>query len=239
MNGLDLALLIKSDAALAGAKLIMLTSMQSKPPRETLEAAQILECLLKPVKKKQLKEAIVAAFSPQGPGKPPSGDTTSFASNPARSHPETAAPTRNTVQHAGTKPWRMLIAEDNRVNQKLAERLVARLGYEADLVSNGAEALLALERQRYDLILMDCHMPSVDGYDATRRIRARERQNTRDAQRPVFIIAVTANAMPEDRDKCLAAGMDAYVSKPIELDELERALERFETKAAENTGVSF
>jgi signal transduction histidine kinase/CheY-like chemotaxis protein len=233
MNGLDLAAAIKSDSAIAGARLVMLTSMQTRPPQEDLAGAHILECLLKPVKKKQLHGALVTALCLKVSETDQPRDRAAHTADP-RPAPSTASgPSRSSepLVLVATRPWRMLIAEDNRVNQKLAHRLAARLGYEAHLVTNGAEALRAMEERNFDIVLMDCHMPEVDGYEATRRIRARERQSDRRDARPAFIIAVTAGAMAEDRDRCFSVGMDAYVTKPIELDELQRALERFEALA--------
>ncbi|MBW8781182.1 MAG: response regulator [Verrucomicrobia bacterium] len=117
---------------------------------------------------------------------------------------------------------RVLLAEDNTVNQKVALRMLAHLGYQADLAANGLEVLAAVSRQSYDIILMDMQMPELDGLDATRRVRA---DLPADGQRP-WIIALTANAMPEDRERCLAAGMDDYLNKPIKVPELAGALER-------------
>jgi len=115
---------------------------------------------------------------------------------------------------------RVLLAEDNAMNQKLALRLLSNLGIDADLAKDGAEAVAANEREPYDVILMDVQMPEVDGLEATRRIRGAPA-----AGRP-WIIAMTANAMEGDREACLAAGMDDYVSKPIRPPELAAALAR-------------
>lgn len=118
-------------------------------------------------------------------------------------------------------PLRILLAEDNAVNQKLALRLLDRLGYRADVAANGVEAIRAIERQPYDLIFMDVQMPEMDGLEATRAICARWPAGGRPR-----IAAMTANALAEDREACLAAGMDDYLSKPIRVEELIAALSR-------------
>jgi len=119
---------------------------------------------------------------------------------------------------AETHPLKILVAEDNTVNQKVVQQLLAHLGYRADVVANGVEVLDALERQSYDVVLMDVQMPEMDGLEATRRVRARY-----GAVGP-RVIAMTANDMPGDREKCLTAGMDAYVSKPVELEDIRAVL---------------
>jgi CheY-like chemotaxis protein len=111
------------------------------------------------------------------------------------------------------------VAEDNMVNQQLALQLLRRMGYRADIAANGLEVLEALQRQPYDVVFMDVHMPEMDGLSATRQIC----QQRSPAERP-RIVAMTANAMRGDREKCLRAGMDDYISKPIRVDELVRAL---------------
>ena len=116
----------------------------------------------------------------------------------------------------------VLLAEDNPINQKVALRMLAKMGYRADVVANGLEVLQALQRIHYDVILMDCQMPEMDGYEATRQIRLREQEEGRT---PVHIIAMTAHAMQGDRELCLAAGMDDYLAKPVRTLELQQALE--------------
>jgi CheY-like chemotaxis protein len=112
-----------------------------------------------------------------------------------------------------------LLAEDNTVNQKVALQMLKRLGYKADVAANGLEVLQALNRQPYDLVLMDVQMPEMDGIDAAKKIRMKWPKGPK-------IIAITAYAMDGDRERCLQAGMDDYISKPIQLDELRMVLEK-------------
>jgi CheY-like chemotaxis protein len=116
-------------------------------------------------------------------------------------------------------PLRILLAEDNVVNQKLALRLLQQMGYRADVASNGIEAIECIERQAYDVVLMDVQMPEMDGLEASRRITARWSAGARPR-----IVAMTANAMQGDREMCLDAGMDDYLTKPIRVERLVEAL---------------
>ena len=120
---------------------------------------------------------------------------------------------------AAAHPLRILLAEDNAINQKLALKLLSRMGYEADVAANGVEAVEAVERTAYDLVLMDVQMPEMDGLEATRRIVA-----TVPVERRPWIVAMTANAMDGDRERCIEAGMKGYISKPIRVDELVDAV---------------
>jgi CheY-like chemotaxis protein len=131
-------------------------------------------------------------------------------------------------QMATRHPLRILLAEDNVVNQKLALRLLQQMGYSADVVGNGVEAIERVARQPYDLVLMDVQMPEMDGLEASRRIVARWPSP---AQRP-RIVAMTANAMQGDREACLAAGMDDYVTKPIRVEALVEALNQVRPRDA-------
>jgi len=146
---------------------------------------------------------------------------------------EVGGPESEPVVHAGESalrpycPLRILLAEDNPVNQKVALLLLERLGYEADLAANGLEVLAALRRQDYDVILMDVQMPEMDGLETARRIAADPPRG----QRP-HIIAITANVLRADREACLAAGMEDYLSKPILLEDLRAALLRTERPSA-------
>ena len=136
-------------------------------------------------------------------------------------HPELAPRQRHVRGDSGAANARILVAEDNPVNQRVATHMLGKLGYRCDIASNGQEAVDMLARIPYDLVLMDCQMPEMDGYMATRLIR--EREETAGGRTP--IIAMTANAMREDRARCLDAGMDGFIPKPIALEELETALE--------------
>jgi CheY-like chemotaxis protein len=134
---------------------------------------------------------------------------------------------------ARTHPLRILLAEDNVVNQKLALRLLSQMGYRADVASNGIEAIESVQRQTYDVVLMDVQMPEMDGLEASRRISSQWGADARPR-----IIAMTANAMQGDREACLAAGMDDYVTKPIRVDALVEALNRVVARGAAGPAAS-
>jgi CheY-like chemotaxis protein len=138
-------------------------------------------------------------------------------SAPAVPRPSAPAPS------APARRFHILLAEDYELNQKLATRLLARLGYTCDVAENGLKALEATGSGAYDLILMDCQMPVMDGFEATRRIRQRELQGGGH----IFIVAMTANAMAGDRERCLDAGMDDYLPKPIRVDALSEMLRKY------------
>ena len=177
-------------------------------------AAQVTACLTKPVKPTQLFRLLSGAFE---------GNTTLIEETPARLEP---------ISVSGLhQPLRILLAEDNAVNQKVTLGLLSRLNYSVDVVATGLDVLNALRRQPYDLILMDVQMPEMDGLEATRQIR-RQWPAT---QQPA-IIAMTANALQGDREECLAAGMNDYVSKPIRLEELAAALSRCQLHVWQSNG---
>ncbi len=165
-------------------------------------------CLAKPARSSQLRDALLRVVSPESEA----------VSALTSLHARTAAVPPAPVQVRGY----ILIAEDNAVNQRLAARLVERLGYRADLAHNGRDAVNAVSRFGYSAILMDCQMPEMDGFEATAEIRRREGPDRRTP-----IIAMTAHAMSGDREKCLNAGMDDYISKPIRPEELDKVLERW------------
>jgi CheY-like chemotaxis protein len=136
--------------------------------------------------------------------------------------PASAATTNRAAAEGGASAsFKILIAEDNPVNRKLLQTQLGKLGYAADVVINGADAIEALARIPYDLIFMDCQMPKMDGYEATRLIRGSGNHDGRP-----WIVAMTANAMQGDREKCIEAGMNEYVTKPVDLGAVRAVIER-------------
>jgi len=213
MDGARLALELRKQRGARSLPLVLLTSVGQRP-RAAGEGEGLFSAWLnKPVKPAALLEALRQALGEQQAGAAP------------QAQPQ-AAP------HAAAPPgFDILVAEDNTINQKVIRQLLRHLGYRADVVGNGAEAVEALERQDYPVILMDMQMPEMDGLEATRRLRRR----FRGANAP-WIIAMTANAMPGDRERCLDAGMDDYVPKPIELEVLARALAAASEQVAARRG---
>jgi len=208
LDGVMLARAIRADAAIARVPLALLTSLGQGGLRDEHADVRFVGILTRPVGQSQLHAWLGSVFdTPHAPA------------------PEVTEPIRSTVEPgAGASIRRILVAEDNVVNQRVVVRMLERLGYHVDLVNTGAEAVDASARQAYAAILMDCQMPEMDGYEATGVIRVRERQSIDRGGRRVPIIALTANAMATDRDRCLAAGMDEYLAKPVRPDRLASLL---------------
>ena len=208
LDGLALAREIRRVRDAASLPLVLLTSLGRR--RDDLEAdVEFAAYLTKPIKASQLYEALIAVLGKvvDSPAATPTGGARAAVS-------------------AGGRPLRILLAEDNEVNRKLALLLLEKLGYRADVAANGVEVLEALRREPYDVVLMDVEMPAMDGLEASRRIHA----EWPGAERP-RIVAMTANAMQGDRETCLAAGMDDYLSKPIRGEQLAAALARCTPRA--------
>jgi PAS domain S-box-containing protein len=221
MDGLELAARIRAEDRLSSLKLVFLTSMARRGEAKSACEAGIAGYLTKPVRQAQLYACLRSAMG-QATTNSPAGDLEirTPPSRPVTERRASEAERRTTI--------RLLIAEDNPVNQKVAVRMLDKLGYKADVVANGLEAIDALLRFPYEAILMDCHMPELDGFEATRRIR--ELEGRGDLKSYTRIIAVTANAMQGDRDRCLLAGMDDYVSKPIGIEQLRTTLGKWVKK---------
>jgi CheY-like chemotaxis protein len=199
MDGFALAARIRQDPGLSGTTLVMLTSGGQAGEVARCRELGIGSYLMKPIKQTELLRAIGSALHLIRRGEP---------------KPVVAVP-------RDTRSLRVLLAEDNLVNQRLAVRLLEKAGHTATVADNGKQALAALERERFDLVLMDVEMPEMGGLEATAAVRAREKITGRH----VPIIAMTAHAMTGDRDRCLAAGMDGYVAKPVQAQELCRMID--------------
>jgi two-component system, sensor histidine kinase and response regulator len=209
LNGLDgtsLARRIKTDTTLSGTGLILLGAFDQRFQEETFLQAGFSSFLVKPIRRSQLYDCIVAAMG-----------LTAASSTP------TLTDSHRTPEISSRISIRVLVVEDNIINQKVAVRMLEKLGCRVDVAANGAKALDALAGYTYDLVFMDCQMPEMDGFTATAAIRERERQT----DRHLPIIAMTANAIRGDREQCLAAGMDDYISKPVDFDSLSLVLQRW------------
>lgn len=223
MDGVMLARAIRAEPAIRATRLIILTSLgKALSPAEMKELG--LEAYLgKPVKQGRLFDCLLNLVS----------------SAPREEAVTRVAPAETTSLFPESDPSkvRILLAEDNTTNQKVALAQLRKLGCGANAVASGFEVLEALERIDYDVILMDCQMPEMDGYEATRAIREREQRPDRPCawKPPVYIIAMTAHAMQGDREKCLAAGMDDYLGKPVREPELRAALARWKVVTQSRT----
>ena len=223
MNGEELAGAIRADEALRGTMLIMLTSSGRRGDGRRFQEAGFAGYFVKPVRASTLMDAIALAWGAQLDGK---GKTMVTRHTLAESGSKSAASGASAAEGSVGKdalPFehvRALVAEDNVVNQKVACRLLENFGCRVEVAANGGEAVEMTERIPFDIVFMDCQMPELDGYDATREIRRREGSGKRTP-----IVAMTANAMDADRTRCLEAGMDDFVSKPVQPTLLRQVLE--------------
>ncbi|HJT19280.1 MAG TPA: PAS domain S-box protein [Nitrospira sp.] len=231
MDGMELARRIKAESTLQSTRLILLTSLARRGDAKLAHDRGFSAYLTKPIHQHQLYDCLRLVMG---------GSDTEISTH------DRLITVHSVAEVQSRQAGRILLAEDNVINQKVAVNMIEKLGYQVDVVANGEEAIEALSRIAYILIFMDCHMPEMDGYEATRRIRAREAslvkreaseserryasRATTDASPSVGrvpIVAMTANAMQGDRELCLAAGMDDYVSKPISAKALKTALDRW------------
>ena len=207
MTGAALIDAVRSDASLCMTPAIVMASLGHSRELEALKKTENLRVLVKPVKQSQLLETILGVLKTRG-----------LVSD--------ATPAQAVAVPTSVKIARILLVEDNPVNQKVALRQLVNLGYvHTDAVSNGLEAIEVLRHYPYDMIFMDCQMPNMDGYEAARHIREEEKGGPGDERIP--IIAMTANALEGDREKCLAAGMDDYIPKPVRVEQLSQMLQKW------------
>lgn len=211
MSGMQVANEVRKDPSFDGLLMLLMSSSRDKGDVALARTSGYVGHLVKPVKYPVLKRELLALL----------GET-----EPLAAHDPPQAPAEETVGEtkvqASPTGGSILLAEDNLVNRKLAERILSMAGHEVEWAENGAIALSMAEQKDYDVILMDCQMPEMDGYEATKRIRALGGLNT-----TIPIIALTANAMVGDRNKCLAAGMDDYVTKPLKRESFLKVLQHW------------
>ena len=219
MDGMELAQAIKADSGLRDMEILVLTSVGEYAAPGKIREAGISASLNKPVRRSQLYNCLLTLTGMD----PASRDMRSGKTNGGRK-----------------LRGHLLLAEDNPINQEVSRSMLQKLGCSLDIVENGREALKALSAKRYDLVLMDCQMPEMDGYLTTRVIREKEKLGEFGAE-AIRIVALTAHAMAGDREQCLAAGMDDYLRKPFTLDQLHQTLTRWlpPEKQLEKPGVSF
>ncbi len=202
---------IKKDSALDGTAVVLMTPVGKRSDPAQLERSGFDECLTKPVKHSQLRQCLARLKGSHAGAGDESPEDSSLS-----------------TPKAERRQVRLLLAEDSRVNQKIAMKILSKAGYEVDIAENGRLAVEAVDKVRYDLILMDVQMPEMDGVEATETIR----RNERGSGARVPIIAMTANVMQEDKDRCLAAGMDDYLSKPAEPRKMIETIEKHLSEAA-------
>ena len=206
LDGLDLTRMIRAMPGLAELPIVLLTSLGQRGHAALAEEAGVAGYLTKPVHQAHLEQCLASVI----------GGASDRQTHARPAPTGQSLVTRHTLAETNrASRIRILLAEDNTVNQRVASKMLERLGCVVDVAADGRQAVAALESATYDLVLMDCQMPDMDGFEATRAIRAREQSGQRTP-----IVAMTANAMAGDRERCIAAGMDDYLTKPVRPDEL-------------------
>ena len=232
MDGETLGKMIKADSELQSTALVLLTSLGQRADEKRFVEAGMAACLVKPACQSQLFDTLVAVWRATQNGDSLNRSMKQGEKEALPAQVEAPGP----ALHA-----RILLVEDNVVNQKVAVRMLEKLGCRVDVAANGKEAVEMLAQMPYDLVFMDCQMPEMDGYEATGEIRRRQKEQSKEKQAVtarVPIIAMTANVMQGDREKCLDAGMDDYVSKPINRKDVKTALERWCKAAADPNALA-
>jgi CheY-like chemotaxis protein/HPt (histidine-containing phosphotransfer) domain-containing protein len=219
MDGLLLVAEIRKLPACAALPVLLLTSIGARSEQLDFSKISFVSTLAKPIKSAQLLQSLTRLSSGAKPT--------------AKKQPVRATLDPNLADRL---PLRVLLCDDNVINQKVAMRLLQQMGYRAGLAANGLEALAALDREQYDLIFMDVMMPEMGGLEATREIRERQKQNSQfpNYKSSIIIIAMTANAMQGDREKCIASGMDDYIAKPVRLEDIRQMVERWGPRARQS-----
>ena len=217
MDGEQVLKEIKMDPELKKTLVVILTSMGHRGDAARLEALGCSAYLLKPVRQKELFNTILSVMGQQQMNKATSSSII----------------TRHALEEADHSQNLILLAEDNAINQKLALRLLQKAGYSVDVVENGLQAVNAVQKKQYSLVLMDVQMPELDGFDATRQIRALPSPTG-----IIPIVAMTAHAMAGDREKCLEAGMNDYLSKPLNIDEVLTVVNKYAAKVQNSSEAS-
>lgn len=214
VDGLELAEKIKADSRIRGVELVVLTSLDEELPLQLIQRLQ-LTCLRKPVRQSTWLDTFLLLADRRQPLQVNGRDL------------RVESLTQRTALSGGERSLRVLVADDNEINQLVACEMLRLAGYEPTVVNNGQEAVAAIREGNYDLVLMDCEMPELDGFAATRLVRRleAERMQAGEAVRPLPIIALTAQAIQGDRERCLAAGMTDYVTKPVKREELLRTID--------------
>ena len=217
-DGLAVARLIRANPSLASLKMALLTSSGIRGQAAAAREAGFEAYLTKPVRDAHLSAALRTLLAKPG------------AASGSPSAQGRLVTVHSLREEQSRRKARILIVEDNEVNQLVAAKMIEKIGHRSDVAGNGREAVEAVARIRYDAVLMDCQMPEMDGYEATRAIRIAEA----DSGRRSLIIAMTANAMQGDRDRCLAAGMDDYLAKPVRMEDLQNMLDTWFSGAGEH-----
>jgi CheY-like chemotaxis protein len=212
MDGEILGKKIKQDPDLKNTLLVLMTSMGQRGDAKRLEKIGFAAYPTKPIRQSKLYDCLA---------------TVTGVEKKASMEKSSVIVTQQSLSEDRKRQIRILLAEDNVINQKVALNILKKLGYSADTVANGKEAVKTLEMISYDIVLMDCQMPEMDGYEATGVIRNPE---SKVLNHNLTVIAMTANAMTGDREKCLAAGMDDYLSKPVKPQEISDMLENWLTE---------
>ncbi|BCW99464.1 MAG: hypothetical protein KatS3mg024_2291 [Armatimonadota bacterium] len=224
VDGLTLGKQIRNDPQNAGCMLILLTSVVGVGAREQALEAGFSATLTKPVKQSALFESLVDAAAAAG--------WTAHPGSISEANAQPVAQPGGNRSRPRTPQVRCLVVDDNPVNRTVAEQMLLRERCHVDLATNGQEALEALELSCYDIVFLDLQMPVLGGLEATRQIRASEKASGRHA----WIVAMTAHALPEDREKCLAAGMDDYIAKPLTATDIRQAIQRWRVAVSRRTG---